>query len=175
MEGLTIRVFEERHIGWAEVLIGHEFGGRLQARLGSVVDALGCSGLVAELDAKPVGLVTFQQDGSDVEIVYLETTLRRRGIATALIQSMTDATKAERVWVVTTNDNLDALRFYQRRGFRLVAVRPGAVDHARRTLKRTIPSTGFFGIPVRDEIVLEWLPSRPILRSGRSGSEANVR
>jgi hypothetical protein len=56
---------------------------------------------------------------------------------------------------VTTNDNVDALRFYQRRGFRLRAVRPGAVDDARRTLKPEIPAVGEQGIPIRDEIELE--------------------
>jgi hypothetical protein len=59
------------------------------------------------------------------------------------------------VWLVTTNDNLDALRFYQRRGFRLAKLRRGAVDAARSRLKPTIPEVGSFGIPIRDEIVLE--------------------
>jgi len=62
------------------------------------------------------------------------------------------------VWVVTTNDNVDALRFYQRRGFHISAVRPGAVDHARTHLKPTIPSTGSHGIPIRDEIELTLRP-----------------
>jgi hypothetical protein len=56
--------------------------------------------------------------------------------------------------VVTTNDNVDALRFYQRRGFRLTAVRCGAVDQSRRTVKPQIPVTGNYGIPIRDEIEL---------------------
>jgi hypothetical protein len=56
--------------------------------------------------------------------------------------------------VVTTNDNVDALRFYQRRGFQLASVRCGAVDEARRTLKPLIPVTGNYGIPLRDELEL---------------------
>ena len=60
-----------------------------------------------------------------------------------------------RLWVLTTNDNVDALRFYQRRGFRLSALRPGAVDEARRQLKPEIPELGEYGIPIRDEIELE--------------------
>jgi hypothetical protein len=55
--------------------------------------------------------------------------------------------------LTTTNDNLTALRFYQRRGFRIAAVRPGAVAAARR-LKPTIPELGEHGIPIRDEIEL---------------------
>jgi hypothetical protein len=56
--------------------------------------------------------------------------------------------------VLTTNDNVDALRFYQRRGLRLTALRPGAVDGSRRTLKPQIPPTGNYGIPLSDEIEL---------------------
>ena len=56
--------------------------------------------------------------------------------------------------VTTTNDNLDALRFYQRRGFRIIAVRPGAVDESRR-IKPSISAIGEYGIPIRDEIELE--------------------
>jgi ribosomal protein S18 acetylase RimI-like enzyme len=58
-------------------------------------------------------------------------------------------------WLTTTNDNLDALRFYQRRGFRIVGIRPGAIDDARRVLKPQLPATGSYGIPMRDEIDLE--------------------
>jgi len=56
---------------------------------------------------------------------------------------------------MTTNDNLRALGFYQRRGFRLASLRPGAVDEARRTLKPEIPEIGDDGIPIRDELDLE--------------------
>ena len=68
---------------------------------------------------------------------------------------MVERASGRRVWLVTTNDNLEALRFYQRRGFRLAQLRCGAVDEARRHLKPAIPASGFFGIPVHDEIVLE--------------------
>jgi ribosomal protein S18 acetylase RimI-like enzyme len=56
--------------------------------------------------------------------------------------------------LLTTNDNLHALRFYQRRGFRLAALYPGALAEARK-LKPSIPETGYHGIPIRDEIELE--------------------
>jgi Acetyltransferase (GNAT) family len=63
-----------------------------------------------------------------------------------------------RLWVITTNDNVDALRFYQRRGFCLVRVHRGAVDRSRATLKPEIPAAGAYGIPLRDEIELEKQP-----------------
>jgi hypothetical protein len=53
--------------------------------------------------------------------------------------------------VTTTNGNLSALH-YQRRGFRIVAVRPDAA--ASRRTKPGIPEVGEYGIPIRDEIEL---------------------
>ena len=66
----------------------------------------------------------------------------------------------DRIWLVTTNDNLDALRFYQRRGFSLCALRAGAVDDSRRRLKPSISLTGAYGIPLRDELEFELRTSR---------------
>jgi hypothetical protein len=59
----------------------------------------------------------------------------------------------KRLVLTTTNDNLDALRFYQRREFRLVTVRPNAVEESRR-LKPQIPDVGCYDIPIRDELDL---------------------
>jgi ribosomal protein S18 acetylase RimI-like enzyme len=155
VDGLTIRPLEETDIAWAEGLLGAAFGGRNQARLGVLVDVLAGAGLVAEVDGRPAGVVTYQQDGDGVEISYLETVVRGSGIGTELVDAVERETGASRLWLLTTNDNLDALRFYQRRRFRISEVRPGAVDVARRSLKPTIPEVGRFGIPIRDEIILE--------------------
>jgi hypothetical protein len=64
---------------------------------------------------------------------------------------------AARLFLITTNDNTHALRFYQRRGLRLCALRPGAVDEARRTLKPEIGEIGNDGIPIHDEVELDLL------------------
>jgi hypothetical protein len=58
------------------------------------------------------------------------------------------------VHLVTTNDNLPALRLYQRHRFVLAAVRLDGVEMSRRR-KPQIPATGYAGIPIRDELVLE--------------------
>ena len=155
MGQVTIRAFTEADRPWAERLLGEDFGGRIQVRLGAVIDPLACPGLVAEREGEPVGIVTYAAEGDDVEVVYIEVTARRAGIGTALLDAVAARTGARRLWLVTTNDNLDALRFYQRRGFRISRVRPGAMDETRRTLKPSISEVGNFGIPIRDEIVLE--------------------
>ena len=80
-----------------------------------------------------------------------------RGVGTALIEALISrlqAASVEVLRVTTTNDNLAALRFYQRRGFRITEARPGAVDQARR-LKPSISMIGEFGLPIHDEIELE--------------------
>jgi ribosomal protein S18 acetylase RimI-like enzyme len=79
------------------------------------------------------------------------------GVGTALLQLVEQAAQqgCGRLWLVTTNDNVDALRFYQRRGFRLAALRRGAVDDGRARLKPEIPTVGDYGIPLRDELELD--------------------
>ena len=160
MGQVTIRALGDADLPWAERLLSG-FGGRLQVRLGSVVDPLTLSGLIAERDGEPVGIVTYEPDGDDVEVVYIEVTDKHQGVGTRLLDAVEARTEARRLWLVTTNDNLDALRFYQRRGFRITLVRPGATDEARRTLKPSIAEVGSFGIPIRDEIVLERLSVTP--------------
>jgi ribosomal protein S18 acetylase RimI-like enzyme len=105
-----------------------------------------------------VGLVTYEPGDAAWQILTLNAFERRRGIGSGLLNAVVDeatAQGARRVWLVTSNDNLDALRFYQRRGMRLAAVHAGALDEARRLLKPSLPEVGDYGIAVRDEIELE--------------------
>jgi ribosomal protein S18 acetylase RimI-like enzyme/predicted kinase len=150
---LVLRPFAAGDTAWAEELIG-AFGGRLQARRGELVDALGCPGIVAEGAHGRAGLLTYRLGEDDAEIVYLATATEHAGVGTLLLDAFEERAGPRRVWLVTTNDNLDALRFYQRRRFVISAVRPGAVDDARATLKPAIPAVGSYGMPIRDEIEL---------------------
>jgi ribosomal protein S18 acetylase RimI-like enzyme len=60
-----------------------------------------------------------------------------------------------RLWLVTTNDNLHALGFYQRRGLRLCALHAGALERDR-ALKPELPEVNRDnGIPMRDLLELE--------------------
>ena len=54
---------------------------------------------------------------------------------------------------MTTNDNVDALRFYQKRGFPLQTLRVNMLETSRK-LKPEIPLNGNYDIPIRDEIEL---------------------
>ncbi len=113
-------------------------------------------GFIAERAGRIAGLVTFQVRPGILEIATINALDRYQGIGTRLVQAvLTEAKRlgCHHVTLTTTNDNVAALRFYQRRGFQLAALRPGAVDRTRQ-LKPEIPRTGDFGIPLRDEIDL---------------------
>ena len=114
-------------------------------------------GFVAQETDEPVGLLTYRVDGDDCEVVTIDAFPQGAGVGTALVAAAADAARAagcRRVWLITTNDNLRALRFYQRRGFRLVALHPNALARSRE-LKPSIPEIGRDGMPRRDELELE--------------------
>jgi GNAT superfamily N-acetyltransferase len=97
------------------------------------------------------------QDRPIAELVAINAAARLHGAGTALVEALKRELPREgftTLRLLTTNDNVDALRFYQRRGFRLAAVRPGAVEGSRR-IKPALPLIGNYGIPIRDELDLE--------------------
>lgn len=116
-------------------------------------------GFVAESSSERVGLLTYHIDDSQLEIVTLDSLMEGVGIGSTLVDyvlSEAKRRKCQRVWLITTNDNTEALRFYQRRGFVIHSIHKGAVANSRE-LKPSIPHVGNHGIPIRDEIELEYL------------------
>ena len=123
---------------------------------GAVFHPAELPGFLAESAGRNAGLLTYAVTPEECEIVTLDSLSPGRGIGTALIDAVREvAVQAgcRRLFAVTTNDNLDALRFYQRRGFVLAALRPKAVDQTRK--RKPVPRTGGNGIPIRDELELE--------------------
>jgi GNAT superfamily N-acetyltransferase len=128
------------------------------ARLGRLERPLDHPALLAEHEGRLAGVLTYVLSGDSCEILTLHATERWRGAGTALVREVERLARehgCRRLWALTTNDNVDALRFYQRRGFRLAALHRGAVDESRARLKAQIPAVGANGIPQRDELVLE--------------------
>jgi ribosomal protein S18 acetylase RimI-like enzyme len=104
-----------------------------------------------------VGIATYRFADGACELVTLDSMIEGIGVGTALIEAVRGAARAAgctRLWLITTNDNLSALRFYQKRGFQMVAVYPNALDESRK-LKPEIPLMGEDAIPIRDEIELD--------------------
>jgi ribosomal protein S18 acetylase RimI-like enzyme len=125
------------------------------------VDVLTDSGVIAALEGRPVGLATWHvgEDGTRAELraVAVAPSHRRQGIGRALLDaahSRLRAAEMRSVWLTSTNDNLGALALYEALGYRIVEVRHGAVDEARRTIKPSIAVLGEHGIPIRDELEL---------------------
>ncbi len=106
-----------------------------------------------------IGEITYTFSGNECEIVSLDSVRERMGIGTMLIQKVIEEARKKdcrRIFLITTNDNLNALGFYQKRGFELVAVHRDALDKSRK-IKPGIPLMGANNIPLRDEIELEML------------------
>ena len=103
-----------------------------------------------------VGLITYVIREGELEIISLDSLQEKRGIGSALldeVERVAQHHQLDRLSLITTNDNLRALGFYQRRGWRLTRIIPGAVD-AARIHKPSIPVIGEHGIPLHDEIML---------------------
>jgi GNAT superfamily N-acetyltransferase len=124
---------------------------------GDVFRAEDVEGCIALDKGQWVGLVTYAVRGDGCEIVSLDSLREGCGIGSRLLEQAAAAAHragCKRLFLTTTNDNLHALGFYQKRGFALAALRPGAVDGSRK-VKPAIPLIGMHGIPLRDEIELE--------------------
>jgi GNAT superfamily N-acetyltransferase len=155
---LTIRPIEDRERGELDRLVSERWGSPYVASRGSRhrVSELEC--LVAVDAERWLGVAAYRLEAGAVELVLLEAFEPRRGAGTALLDEVVARAReagARRLWLVTTNDNVDALRFYQRRGMRLVRLRLDAVTQARAQLKPEIPLLGESDIPIRDELELE--------------------
>ena len=134
------------------------------ARLEELVHPLDHPAFIAEAaGGHLLGMLTYVpgRRWQQCEILTLHASEHWQGTGTALIEAVAQLARRQgcaRLWVITTNDNVDALRFYQRRGFCLVKVHRGAVDRSRASLKPEIPLVGAYGISLRDEIELERPP-----------------
>ena len=153
---MTVRPLREGDREWVRETLRELWGETVVSR-GAVHDPMALPGFVAEEGGERVGLLTYRVDGADCEVVTIDAFPEGAGAGTALLDAAARAARdagCGRVWLITTNDNLRALRFYQRRGFRLVAVHPDALERSRE-LKPSIPEIGLDGIPLRDELELE--------------------
>jgi ribosomal protein S18 acetylase RimI-like enzyme len=149
---------------WVRDSVAERWGSPIVVAHGVVYEPSSLPGLVAEDDGRPVGLLTFILEGDECEIVTIDAFDEGRGVGTALIDSV-KGLGHDRLWLITTNDNSRAQRFYERVGFRLVRVHQGAVERSRE-LKPEIPLVSADGTPIRDELEYEFRPrvARPTER-----------
>jgi N-acetylglutamate synthase-like GNAT family acetyltransferase len=159
-QGMRITNLSDADKAWVQERTELLFGGNFLVSRETVHDPTKLPGFIAIQDGERVGLATYDLQGDRCEVVSLDALCQYMGIGTELLQAVESAARAEgckTLWTITTNDNLDALRFFQRRGFTISAFRIGGMDKIRM-IKPGIPQTGCYGLPVRDEIEL----SKPV-------------
>lgn len=154
----TIRPIRPEEHGELDRLIVKHWSSPYVASRGSLhrVSELPC--LLAVDGDRWLGVAAYRLAAGACELVLLEAFEQGHGTGSALLNAVLErarAAGARRLWLVTTNDNVDALRFYQRRGMRLVRLWPDAVTQSRKLLKPEIPLTGDNGIAIRDELELD--------------------
>ena len=157
MPDITILPIIAEDLEWIAQFILELLGSTMVVSRGVVHYPQNLPGFVALYKGEKVGLVTYNIIDEHCEIVTLNSTYPSSGVGTALIEAVRNiALKSgcKRLWLITTNDNVNALRFYQKRGFLLVAVHRNALELSRK-LKPEIPFIGNDGIPLHDEIELE--------------------
>ena len=157
MESFDIRSVGEIDPQRISGFIERRWGSRFVISRGKLHDAAALPGFFACHHERVIGLATYNLANEACELVTLDSEVEGIGVGSALVAAvheMAVAAHCRRLWLITTNDNLPAVGFYQNRGFRITAVHPNALDLSRQ-LKPQIPLIGLDGIPLRDEIELE--------------------
>ncbi|OOM80543.1 GNAT family N-acetyltransferase [Clostridium sp. BL-8] len=139
-----------------EFIMSHWFSTDMVVR-GEIVDMRLIDGFVMYDNEEIIGLVTYRVKASECEIMSLDSLMERQGIGTVLLNKVIEVARGEncsKVKIITTNDNINALGFYQQRGFDMVNLYHNALNDSRK-LKPSIPLVGDFGIPLMHEIEFE--------------------
>ncbi len=154
------RLTEEDRI-WVRAFLTEHWGAPGIAAHGEIFRADLLPGFQARAGETPIGLVTFRRNGDACEVISLDSLRERAGVGSALLGAVVaEAREAgcRRLFLITTNDNLNAIRFYRGRGLALRAVYRDALDVSRR-LKPSISLLGLHGIPLRHEVEFDLLLS----------------
>ena len=139
-------------------LFRRDFGRTGIVAFGQLMDLDAAPTLVAEMEGEIGGALAYRLVDAGLHIVALATDpmWQRSGVGGYLVaeaELLARRLQIPKVIVSTTNDNLPALYFYQRRGYHVADWVPNAA--ARHSKESAVP--GFGGIPVRDEVRLEKL------------------
>jgi N-acetylglutamate synthase-like GNAT family acetyltransferase len=154
---IVIRPIEPLDREWIIDLISERWRSTLIVTRGVKHETESLPGFIVYLSRDRVGLLTYSITNAECEIITLDSLMENIGIGSMLLLTSREIaikSSCNRLWLITTNDNISGLRFFQKRGFQLVAVHKNALEISRR-LKPEIPMIGLDGIPLRDEIELE--------------------
>ena len=155
---VDVRPLNESDRAWIAQVEAASWSTPVVARRGELVDPTELPCFIAILDGRRAGLASYAVRGDERELVTIRSLREGRGVGRALLDAVRDvAVEAgcTRLWLITTNDNLRALKLYQCRGMEIVAFHRHAVTEARRHLKPSIPERGAHGIPIAHELEME--------------------
>jgi ribosomal protein S18 acetylase RimI-like enzyme len=157
MSTITLRRLSSNDLPRLRQFWIEHWGGEEMITRGNIYRPEQLDGFVVEDGEEWIGLLTFVIKDGECEVTSLDSLREGQGIGSKLIDQVVEAARAggcKRLFLITTNDNLNALGFYQRRGFEIVTIYRGAVNESRK-IKPGIPLVGYNNIPLRDEIELE--------------------
>lgn len=149
-------IMDEHRVRISNYLI-HHWGSNQVVSRGRVHQADLLPGFFSLFHNQIIAVITYNIDGHECEIVTLNSDIENKGFGTVLIKAVQNKAikhNCKRLWVITTNDNIPAIRFYQKKGFSLIAIYPKKILESRN-LKPSIPEIGLYGIPIQDEIEFE--------------------
>lgn len=124
---------------------------------GKEIDMTKTEGFYFKESGDIIALITYIVYDNVLEITSLDSLRERQGIGSKLIETVIHEArkrKLQKIVLITTNDNINAIRFYQRRGFDMAHLYRNAMDISRK-LKPEIPLVGENSIPLRHEIEFE--------------------
>lgn len=153
----SIIALNSTHRSFIKAFIAGKWGSSISISKGRVFDTVDLPGFICINDDKVIGLITYFIDDQGCEIVTLNSEQEGQGLAQALINCVIQRAKAngcKRLWLITSNDNSHAIRYYQRRGFEWIAFYKDAMTEARK-IKPEIAKIGYNGIPIKHELEFE--------------------
>jgi GNAT superfamily N-acetyltransferase len=156
---MFIQEISEKYRAVVNQILKEEWNCPPSVSKGKMVDTTNLPGFIFVEDDVIQGIVTYLIESDECEIVTLNSFQENRGIGAALIKRVLDAAKqncCKRVWLITTNDDINAIRFYQKKGFDMKAAHINAIEYSRK-LKPTIPLIGMHDIPIKHELEFEIL------------------
>lgn len=144
---------------WLEELMIRDWGGLPLVIRGKKYYPSQLDGIIAEKNNEISGFLFYEIRDETCEIIVFEVFDKFKGTGTILLDNLKNIAKnkdCSRIYLMTTNDNIDALRFYQKRGFHICGIHIDSVKISRE-IKPTIGMRGDYNIPIRDEIDLEFI------------------
>ncbi|MGY5877172.1 MAG: GNAT family N-acetyltransferase [Candidatus Thorarchaeota archaeon] len=154
---VILRSIFPEDLDWMTKLIIDSWASTKIVTRGVVHDATNLPGVVAIQGDERVGLLLYQIESNMCEIVSLNSLREGIGIGTALLEYLEEIAKergCQKVWLITTNDNTPAIKFYEARGFHVSSIHQGAITESRK-LKPEIPIHGLGEVLIEDEVEME--------------------